>query len=190
MTDRPRRVLIGGVGYRNLRDHSVPGEVIDRLAARPWPDGVEVEDLSYNPVAVAQRLDDELKSQAFDRVIFIGAVSRGRRPIGSISVYRWDGELPSAERVQAAVAEAITGVIALDNTLIVCRQLGALPSDVVVIEVEPKTEEFGDAFTPEVGAAVERVCELALRLASDDDVVSRVPLSSLGGGALPRMTAP
>ena len=35
------------------------------------------------------------------------------------------------------MTEAVTGVIALDNTLVVTRHFGGLPDEVVVIEVEP-----------------------------------------------------
>ena len=64
--------------------------------------------------------------------------------------------LPSDEEIQRAVTEAVTGVIALDNTLVVARHFGALPDEVVVVEVEPGVQEFGDTFSDAVGRGVRR----------------------------------
>src|SRR5215510_3806920 len=103
------RVIVAGVGYRNLRDHSLGVEVADRLEAASWTDDVVVEDLSYNPIAVVQRLEDEPPEQRFQRAVVVSAVERGRPP-GTVSAYRWDGVLPGDEEIQRAVTEAVTGV--------------------------------------------------------------------------------
>ena len=79
----------------------------------------------------------------------------GRRP-GTVTAYRWDGVLPGDEEIQRAVTEAVTGVIALDNTLVVARHFGALPDEIVVVEVEPAVHEFGDTFSDAVGRVVRR----------------------------------
>ena len=180
------RVLIGGVGYRNLRDHSFGVVVTDTLAARPWPDEVSVEDVSYGPIAVVQRLEDDPPDRRFGLAILVGAVTRPGREPGTLVMYRWDNVLPDADHVQLAVSEAITGVIALDNTLVVARQFGALPRDVVVIEAEPALHEFGDELSPAIAAAVERACEAATRLALDPTAaLTHVPESPLGGGSIP-----
>lgn len=139
------RVLVGGVGYRNLRDGSLGPWIADRLAPRAG-DGVEVEDLSYHPVGLSQNLEER---EAYDRLVLVAAVGRGRPP-GTIDSYRWDGVLPSRDEIQARVAEAVTGVISLDNLLVVCGALGGLPADVRVIEVEPGDESWGEGFSPVV----------------------------------------
>jgi hydrogenase maturation protease len=176
------RVLIGGIGYRNLRDHSFGPLVIDRLSARAWPEHVSVEDISYGPIAVVQRLEDDPVDERFELAIVAAAAQRDRRPPGTLCVYRWDNVLPGDDRVQVAISEAITGVIALDNTLLVARRFGALPLQVVIIEVEPVLEAFGEELSPVVERTVERACDVATRLALDPpsaDVVSSAPL---GGG--------
>ena len=141
------RVLIGGVGYRYLRDQSVGLHITDRLAERAG-DGVEVEDVSYHPFGLSQNLQDR---PPYDRVVLVGGVARGRPP-GTISAYRWDGVLPDRDTIQERVAEAATGVISLDGTLIVCGALGGFPDDVRVVEVEPGEEGWGDGFSAEVEA--------------------------------------
>ncbi len=175
------RALVAGVGYRDLRDHSVGGAVADQLAARPWTGDVVVEDLSYNPIAVVQRLQDEPPDRPFDRVVVVGSVERPGRVPGTLAAYRWDGVLPSPEAIQRAVTEAVTGVIALDNTLVVARHFDALPDDVVVIEVEPADHEFGDGFSAAVAEACAAACRLAIQLAEDASAAARLPRGPLGG---------
>ncbi len=109
------RILVGGLGYRNLRDGSVGPWVADALAGEAR-DGVEVEDVSYHPVGLSQNL-------------------------------------------QARVSEAVTGVISLDNTLIVCGALGGLPDDVRVVEIEPEDEGWGEGFSATVESRLPEVVE-------------------------------
>ena len=175
------RVIVAGVGYRNLRDHSVGIAVADRLLDHAWGGDVVVEDLSYNPIAVMQRLEDEPPERRFTRAVMVGAVERGSRPPGTVAAYRWDGVLPSDEEIQRAVSEAVTGVIALDNTLVVTRHFGGLPEDVVVIEVEPGVQEFGDEFSESVARVVDQVCDLAVTMATDAGAPARLPRGPLGG---------
>ena len=175
------RVLVAGVGYRYLRDHSVGAAVADRLADHAWSGDVIVEDLSYNPIAVVQRLEDEPPDRRFDRAVFVASVERPGRVPGMVTAYRWDGVLPPADEIQRAVAEAVTGVIALDNTLVVAAHFEALPPEVVVIEVEPAEHEFGEAFSNAVARACDTACELAVALATDAVAVTRLPRGPLGG---------
>lgn len=148
------RVLVGGVGYRNLRDGSVGPWVADRLAERPG-EGIEIEDVSYHPVGLSQNLKER---PAYDRVVLVGAVRRGRAP-GTVEAYRWNGELPPDDEIQARVSEAVTGVISLENTLVVCGALGGFPDDVRVVEVEPADDGWGEGFSPEVEERLPEILE-------------------------------
>ena len=177
------RVLVGGVGYRNLCDHSVGIVVVDALALQEWPATVSIEDISYNPIALVQRLQDEPPEQAFQLAIVVAAVERPGRAFGELSVYRWDNALPRHYDIQAAVTEAVTGVIALDNTLVLARHFAGLPETVVIIEVQPRIHEFGATLSSEVSAAVERACGIIRRLAMTPAAAASVPSAALGGGA-------
>jgi len=178
------RVIVAGIGYRNLRDHSIGVAVADRLGAEAWPEGILVEDLSYNPIAVIQRLEDEPPDRRFQRAVVVGAVERSGRAPGTVAAYRWDGVLPVDEEIHRAVTEAVTGVIALDNTLVVTRHFGALPDEVVVVEVEPSVHEFGDTFSDVVGRQFETVCQLIRTYATNAEAVERLVRAPLGGAAL------
>lgn len=178
------RVLIGGVGYRHLRDHSFGVVLTDALAADDWPSHVIVEDISYNPIAVVQRLQDEPPSGGFDLGIIAGALQRPERVPGTLVVYRWDQVLPRAELIHEAVAEAVTGIISLDNTLIVARHFAALPATVVVVELEPDAHECGDQLTPHVASALERAREVVTKLALAPESAWSLPEGSLGAGRI------
>ena len=149
------KMLIAGVGYRNLRDMSLGPVLTDRLSQDAWPQGVEVEDLSYGPIGVMHHLDER---GPYARIIFVAGVRRDRQP-GGLYCYRWEHQLPDPEEVQARVAEAVTGVISLDNLLIIATYFGKLPRDVMVIEVEAAEASWGEGFTPDVETAIPKVIE-------------------------------
>lgn len=152
------RVLVGGVGYTCLRDLSFGPDIIRRLQEMLWPADVEVADLSESPVAVYQQLSEHL----YDKVIFVGAIRRGRAP-GTIRRYRPDSPLPAEEEIQARIGEGVSGTVDLDSIVIVCRYFKALPADTVVVEVEPEDDSWGEGFTPKVAASRTEVIELVRR---------------------------
>lgn len=186
----PMRVVVGGVGYRHLRDHSLGIVMSDEL--EPWarPPHLLVEDLCYNPVAIAQWLADEARAAPITRAVFVTAVGRddGRAP-GTISAYRWDRALPGGDAIQRAVSDAVTGVILLDNTLIVAEWMQALPPEVIVVEVEPMEHAFGDQMSGPVAAAYDAAKRLVMRLATDAAAGKALPSAPFGGAATRRMPA-
>lgn len=143
------RTLVAAVGYRNLSDFSVGPLLLEALEQMDWGPGVDLEDLSYGPIAVVQNLEDRAP---YDRMVFLSAVKRGRVP----DVYRreWNPPLPSEEEIQARIGEAVTGVIDLDNLLVVAQYFRVLAPTVVTIEVEPVDCECGEALSPVVSAMV------------------------------------
>ena len=148
-----QRILIAGIGYRNLRDLSVGPFIVDRLKKREWPAGIEVTDLSYGPVGVMHNLDER---PPYDRMVFVAGVKRNRDP-GGVYRYRWSHKLPEAEEIQARMGEAVTGVISLDNLLILATYFKKLPEDVIVIELEPVDENWGEGFTEKVEKAIPEI---------------------------------
>lgn len=186
------RTLVGGVGYRDLRDFSVGPLLTCSLAEEPWPEVVRVEDLSYSPVKVVHRLQEE--TPPFGRLVAVGAVRRGRGP-GTVTAYRWDRSLPAPSEVQARVAEAVTGVVSLDNLLVVTAALGAAPPEVFVVEIEPEVEAMGETLSPAVAAAAGGAAALVRRIALHEGGASPAPEGPLGGsrttngrGTGPRIT--
>lgn len=176
------RTLIGAVAYRTLRDHSAPFAVLERLERRPaGPDGMDVviEDVSYNPIAVVQWLQEQQGDARFNRVVLVAAVERAGRAPGTVSAFRWDGVLPPDDLVQQAVTDAVTGIIAVENTVIVAGYFRALPSEVAVVEIEPIDHAFGFDLSPAVEAAIEPACAVAARLAADRRAFDALPAAPM-----------
>ncbi len=144
-------MLIGGVGYRYTRDLAFGPAVVDRLRGEIWPPHVEVEDLSYTPVAVVQRW---LETPCA-RLLLVGALPRGNRTPGVLVRYAPTAVSPPPDEVQRRIGEALGGVISLENLVVVARQFGVLPRDTEVLELEPVDTGWGEGLSPPAAAAVE-----------------------------------
>jgi hydrogenase maturation protease len=138
-------ILVAGVGYSHLSDLSFGPLLVERLQELSWPDGVRIEDFSYGPIGVLMRLEDE--PFRYSRAVFAGAMERDRVP-GTLNIYSWEGGPADPEQVQARIAEAVTGVISLENLLIIMDHFGALPASTSVIELEPVEREWGMDMSP------------------------------------------
>jgi hydrogenase maturation protease len=158
-------ILIAGVGYSNLGDMSFGRVLISDLAKMRWPDHVHVEDLSYGPIMIYHWL--ESSPIKYDKAIFISAAKRGRAP-GTLEVYSWQHPRLEATEIQARIEEAVTGIISLDNLLIICRHFDVLPKDIVVVEIEPQDDDWGLEFSPVVAARVGDAIEIIRQEAVKD----------------------
>lgn len=176
------RTFVGGVGYSHLRDYSVGPLIVDRLRTRArserWPETVMIGDLSYDPVKIVHWLDAE--DPPFTRLVLLSAAARGRAP-GAVTAYRWDQTLPDPEQIQARVAEAVTGVIDLDNLLIVTGAFGAAPPDIFVVEIEPVAEAMGERLSPAVTRGADEAEQIARNIALSPGAPVSVPTGPLGG---------
>jgi len=151
------RVLLAGVGYGNLSDLSFGPILVERLKRQAWPSGIEVEDLSYHPVAVIQKFMEP--EHRYDKIVLSGAVTRGDPP-GTVRRYRPQGELPDETVIQNCVVEGVTGIVSLENLVTMTRYFGVWPEGSVVIEVEPEEESWGESLTEPVEAAFPEVLRL------------------------------
>ncbi|MBW3619794.1 MAG: hydrogenase maturation protease [Actinobacteria bacterium] len=156
----PRRVLVGGVGYRWFGDGSFGLLVSDELARHEWPPGVDIADLGYGALHVALDLRDA--EALYDRVILIAVTERGREP-GRLYRFRCGTEAPDSDDVRARMHEAGGGVIHLDHLLVIGRHLAALPDDVVVVELEPQPGTTGAVLSVEARALLPEAVELVRR---------------------------
>lgn len=154
------RVLIGGVGYRWFGDASFGLVASDELARLDWPEGVDVEDLGYGALHVAFDLAEA--DPPYERAVLIAVTHRGREP-GRLYRFQYDGAKPDPEEVQARMYEAGAGVIDLDHLVVIGRHLGAVPDDVVAIELEPHPGTTGDALSPAARALLPHAIDLVRR---------------------------
>jgi hydrogenase maturation protease len=157
----PDRVLVGGVGYRWFGDGSFALLASDALANLEWAPGIDVLDLGYGALHVAMDLADV--DPAYERVVLIAVTERGRAP-GQLYRFACDpGAGPGAQDVQDRMYEAGAGVIDLDHLLVIGRHFGALPHDVVAVELEPHPGTTGDQLSPAAQALLPQAVELVRR---------------------------
>src|SRR3989337_1899542 len=100
---RGRRVLVGGVGYTNLRDLSAGPLLVERLACLDWPAGVDVEDLSAGAVPVLHALQ---AAEPYDAMILVAGVRRGDAP-GTVRCAPYRPSRRSDDEIQGWVAEVV-----------------------------------------------------------------------------------
>lgn len=156
----PQRTLIAGVGHRFWGDRSAGAVWVDRMAALPWPDHVVVDDYSFGAIAMAQKLQTE----DFGRAIFVTAEER-ERPPATLHLRRHAGAGATPDHVQACIAEAGGGVVAIDLLLVIAEHFGALPPETWVLEVEPGDTGWGERLSAGVEALYPEALALLRRLA-------------------------
>jgi hydrogenase maturation protease len=155
------RVLIGGVGYRWQRDASFGLVVSDVAAALTWPAGVDVQDLGYGAIYVAQ---DLLHAEPrYDRLIIVAGVARGRTP-GRLYRTQWQPAPRTPAEIQARIGEAGGGVIDVDHLLVIAQHFEALPAGVLLLELEPVVTAGGLELSAEAAAA----CNEAIAVLRDE----------------------
>lgn len=128
-----------------------------------WPDGIDVDELNWGPVAVVQQF--QVLPRPYQRVILLGAINRAGRAIGDIDVFQWCGGLPEEQQIQACMGDAATGVISVENLLIIGEYFKIWPREVFLIDVEPGAEVAGERLTAEVQAKVPEILETVQQLA-------------------------
>jgi len=158
-------VLVSGIGYSNMSDMSFGRILLGELEKIDWSENVHVEDLNFGPIMIYQWLEEF--PVKFDKAVLVSAAKRGREP-GTLEVYRWQDPQPSEDEIQASIGEAVTGVLSLENLLIVCGHFGVFPEDVTIVEIEPQNDEYGLEFSPVVAAKVSEAIELVKREAARD----------------------
>lgn len=159
------RVLIGVVGFSPLIEAFPLGPgLMRRLEAGPWPDvDAAIENMTWSPIHIVQRFQDG--SLAADRLVLIGAADVCREP-GRIACYRWQGgSLPPAA-LQERVYEAVTGIVCLDNTLLIGEHFAVWPREVFTVELDMWPQTFGEIVMAEAEGAADRA-SLLTRLGFD-----------------------
>lgn len=148
-------ILVGGVAELFQGDLDLGRRAVLRLAEEDLGDGVQVEELSYGGVAVAQRLQD-LRPEA---LVLVACHPRGR-PAGAVERrVLGPSELTPAE-LQLAVGDAVTGYVTIDLLIEVATALNVLPPTTVAVEVEPARVQPSEELTAEAEAGLEEALAL------------------------------
>ena len=155
--------MIGTVGYHILGNHSMPPMLYPHLVKMQWPEHVKVDELNWGPVAVVQMFEAE--TPPFEKVIILCAIERKGRRIGQIDVFQWLGKLPDEEQIQACVGDAATGVISVENLLVIGEYFKIWKDEVYLVDVEPGPEVAGEKWTLEMESSIPEIISTIKRLA-------------------------
>lgn len=132
--------------------------ILDRLREEGMHGAARLEDWSFGTIPAFQKL----RTGRFGRVVFLSAARRGRPP-GTIHRFRPPDALPDPGEIQARIVDGATGLVSVDNLLVMGRFYGALPSDVVLVEAEPVDDGWGRGLSPQLAARLEDAVALVRR---------------------------
>ncbi len=170
-----KKVFIGTVGYHNLRNHSVASALLPQLQKMPWANGVELDELNWGPIAIVQKFQSSLV--LYDRIILVSAIERPGRSVGDVTVFKWCGKLPDEELIQRCVGDAVTGVISVENLLIIGEYFKIWPAETFFLDIEPGPEEAGELFTAEMENAIPDIILTLQQLSTDkEELIKFKPL--------------
>ena len=136
-------VALGIVGYYQfIKGYPLGPELMDRLEKLVWPDhDVEIREMNWGPVAIVQ--DFQANSTEYDRIVLISAVQRGK-PKGTVTCRHWVGGELDVLAIQDRIFEAVTGIISVENLLVIGEHFEIWPKELIVVEVELPEESVGD----------------------------------------------
>ena len=186
------RAVIGIVGYYGfVRGYPLGPELMERLQALAWPEGVEIREMNWGPVAIVQ--DFQAQADKPDRVVLVGALDRGLAT-GTVSCRRWSSGALDVAAVQRRMFEAVTGVISLDNLLVIGAQFGVWPAQTFTVELQWPESGLGDLVLGEMALDLGRGQVVGERPLSPDnerivqhlvDAIRRLALDEAPRGAQP-----
>lgn len=148
-----KRILVAGLGNVFEGDDGFGVEVVQRLSAQPWPEGVEVRDFGIRGVHLAYQL-----LEPYDLVVMTDAVHRAGEP-GTVYVIE-HGADPDAPAPSDAEAAMDAHDLAPDGVLALVPRLGGTLCRVVVVGCEPETLTPGMALSPSVAGSVDTAARL------------------------------
>ena len=141
-----------------MKDLSFGQVLLPHLKEQDWTKGFDLENLSFGAIAVLQWFQDF--PGKYNRVIFVSAAERTGRKPGTLDVHKWDFAPLDEEVVQECVAESVTGIISLDNLMMILQYFKALPPEVFVLDLEPVDSEIGFECSPEITARFDEFSEI------------------------------
>ena len=142
------RTVVGIVGYYGfVRGYPLGPELMEQLHALAWPDDVDIREMNWGPVAIVQ--DFQAQVEKPQRVVLVGALDRGLTD-GTVSCRRWGGGALDLDAVQRRMFEAVTGVISLDNLLVIGAQFGVWPEETYTVELQWPESGLSDLVLGEI----------------------------------------
>jgi hydrogenase maturation protease len=152
---RPKRILVAGIGNAWMMDDGFGSAVAERLAERELPSEAAVFDFGTGGLDLAYEV-----MRGYDGLILVDVSRQGGEP-GTLYVMEAD-----EADVEAGIEDGqVINPHAMDPQTVLrfVKSVGAWPGKVVVIACEPAgVEEMGLGLSSEVEAAVDRAVDLVL----------------------------
>ena len=135
--------LIGIVGFTPVLDiFPLSNALVDELRRRLPSDGsIVIENMTWGPLHIVQRFQDPEAIQP-ERVVLVGAASISTKP-GRVQAHRWLGGKLPINATQERVYEAVTGIVDIENTLVIGEHFGIWPAECFVVEADMPADTFG-----------------------------------------------
>jgi hydrogenase maturation protease len=161
VSNRPKQVLIAGIGNAWQRDDGFGSEVARRIEGRELPDGVAVIDFGTGGLDLAYQV-----MYGYDGLLMIDVSRQGGSP-GTLYVMEVDeDEVPGGSVEDGEVLNP--HAMDPETVLRFIKITGGWPGKVVIVACEPETvEEMGVGLSPVVEEAVERAVDLVLETAKE-----------------------
>ena len=137
------KILIGIVGYSPVLDSYPLGpNLMNNLKERDWANiNVDVQNMTWSPIHITQRLQEN--KLEFDRVVLVGSKTISTNP-GRVESYKWKSKKVEEIKIQERIFEGVTGVVSLENTLVIGDYFKIWPIEFFTVEVDLPGEVFGD----------------------------------------------
>lgn len=135
--------IVGIVGYSAILDPFPLGPPLMeglKAAVADLPE-VQVENFTWSPVHVVQRFETGEMARP-SRVVLIGGAAVSTAP-GVARAFRWTGGERDPLEVQERIYEAVTGIVDLENTLMIGAQFGVWPDETFSVEADLPSDTFG-----------------------------------------------
>ena len=142
-------ILVLGIGNILLGDEGIGIHVIQKLQENSLSDKVELLDGGTCGANFMDVLADRQK------VVVIDAVHANHKPATVLRFNADDLEKPNCESLSLHD-------VGLGETLMMTKQLGCAPKDVVVIGIVPKNIQAGLTLSPEIATLIPKIIELVL----------------------------
>jgi hypothetical protein len=143
------RIAVGLIGYYPfIRGHPLGSELKERLEASTWAGhAVTLKEMNWGPIAIVQEF--QASGETYDRFVLVGAVDRGLEH-GTVTCRRWIGGKLDVMAVQQRVYEAVTGIVSLDNLLVIGEHFGIWPQELITVEIQLSANSVGELILKEL----------------------------------------
>ncbi|MDQ3721964.1 MAG: hydrogenase maturation protease [Actinomycetota bacterium] len=161
VANRPKRVLIAGIGNSWQRDDGFGSEVARRIEGRQLPEGVAVIDFGTGGLDLAYQV-----MYGYDGLLMVDVSRQGGSP-GTLYVMEVDEDEVAGGAVEDGDVLNPHGMDP-ETVLRFIKLTGGWPGKVVIVACEPQTvEEMGMGLSAVVEEAVDRAVDLVIETAKE-----------------------